>query len=143
MFFSTESSLTFKSMAEVIQAHPNWNFKIRSGNEMIFKQKAESGERDFVTFWKRLETYPQTSIYDSIEDAIKEIQNEQTVIHLSDKTLRQYFLQNPKSLRPKTVFPVEQKGEIENMIVTNNSLLGPMLKYGCRVLLEKGVFDIL
>ena len=130
-------------MAEVIKAHPSWNFKIRSGNEMIFKQKAESGETDFVTFWKRLQSYPQTSIYDSIEDAIKEIQSEQTVIHLSDKTLRQYYLQNPQSVRPKTVFPEEQKGEIENMIVTNNSPLGPMLKYGCRMLLEKGVFDIL
>ena len=65
------------------------------------------------------------------------------MIHLSDKTLRQYFLQNPKSTRPKTVFPEEQKGEIENMIVTKNSPLAPMLKYGCRILLEKGFFDIL
>ena len=130
-------------MSEVIQAHPNWKFMIRSGNEMIFKQKAEQGETTFVKFWERLQNYPEDTIYDSIDDGIKKIQNEQAVIHLSDKTLRQYFLENPQSQRPKKVFPEEQKGEIENMIVTKNSPLGPMLRYGCRVLLEKGVFDIL
>ena len=143
MFFSTESSFSFKSMSEVIQAHPKWKFKIRSGHEAFFKQNAEQGKTDFITFWNRVQNYPENTVYDTIDNAMIEIQSQPTVIHLSDKALRQYFLQNPKSSRPKTVFPEEQKGEMENMIVTANSPLGPMLKYGCRILREKGIFDIL
>ena len=143
MFFSTESSFSFTSMSEVIQAYPKWKFKIRSGNEAIFKQKAEQEKTDFITFWNRVQNYPEDTVYDSIDVAIKEIQSQPTVIHLSENLLRQYFLRNPKSSRPKTVYPEEQKGEMENMIVTRNSPLGPMLKYGCRILREKGIFDIL
>ena len=117
--------------------------KSGGGAGLFFKQNAEQGKTDFITFWNRVKNYPENTVYVSIDVAIKEIQSQPTVIHLSDKALRQYFLQNPKSSQPKTVYPEEQKGEMENMIVTANSPLGPMLKYGCHILREKGVFDIL
>ena len=93
MFFSTESSLTFKTMAQVIQEYPNWHFKIRSGYEMIFKEKADAGIADFIEFWNRLQISPDETIYDTIENGVKEIQNRTTVIHVSDKSLRQYLKQ--------------------------------------------------
>ena len=142
MFFSTESTATFESITEVIRAYPKWKLNIREGNEMIFYQKAKANDDDFRKFWDRIESYPQDTVFNSIDTAIRNIEERQIVIHLSEKVLRQYFMENPSKTKPKTILSKEER-RIENMIVTENSPLGPILTFGCNKLLEKGIIDIL
>ena len=142
MFFSTESTATFESITEVIRAYPKWKLNIREGNEMIFYQKAKANDDDFRKFWDRIENYPQDTVFNSIDTAIRNIEERQIVIHLSEKVLRQYFMENPSKTKPKTILSKEER-RIENMIVTENSPLGPILTFGCNKLLEKGIIDIL
>ena len=142
MFFSTETTATFETVTEIIRSYPEWKLNIREGNEMLYYQKAEAGNKDFQVFWNRVKNEPKNTIFSSIDDAIRRISDEQVVIHLSDKLLRQYFMENPTKTKPKTVSLKGQK-RIENMIVTDNSPLGPILTHGCNKLLERGVIDIL
>ena len=110
--------------------------------KLLFYQKAEAGDKDFRAFWSRVQEHPQDTIFHSVENAITRIGEEQVVIHLSDKLLRQYYMENPTITRPKTIFSKGEK-RIETMIVTDNSPLGPILTHGCNKLLERGVIDIL
>ena len=142
MFFSTEVTATFESITQIIRSYPTWKLSIREGNEMLFYQKAEAGDKDFRAFWSRVQEHPKDTVFHSVENAIKRIGEEQVVIHLSDKLLRQYYMENPTITRPKTIFSKGEK-RIETMIVTDNSPLGPILTHGCNKLLERGVIDIL
>ena len=142
MFFSTEVTTSFDSIREVMRAYPKWKLNIRSGNEMLFLQKAEEGDEDYLNFWNMIQNYPEDIFFNSIDEAMQKINGDKVVVHLSDKVMRQYFKANPTKNKPNT-FPSKGEKRVENMIVTENSPLGPILTFGCRLLLEKGIIDIL
>ena len=142
MFFSTEVTTGFDSIREVMRAYPKWKLNMRSGNELLFLKKAEEGDEDYVNFWNRVQNNPEETVFNSIEEAVQKIERDQVVVHLADKALRQYFKANPTKTKPKT-FASKGDKQVENMIVTENSPLGPVLTFGCRVLLERGIIDIL
>ena len=125
-----------------MRAYPKWKLNMRSGNELHFIQKAKEGDEDYVNFWNRVQTYPKETIFDSIDEAVQRIEGDQVVVHLADKALRQYYKANPTKVKPNA-FASKDGHRIENMIVTLNSPLGPILSFGCRLLLEKGIIDIL
>ena len=143
MFFTTELTIPFDSRRDVMNAYPEWKMKFRSGMEKIFHDKAEDGDDElYVEFWERFLNTPEEVQYKSIAEGIREINEDQIVIHISDKSLRQYFKYSPGSQKPKT-FPSEGENLGEYMIVTENSPLASILNYGFRILYENGVMHLL
>ena len=142
MFFSTEVTTTFNSMKDVLKAYPKWKLNIRNGTQALFHSMAEDGDKDYTKFWNRLQKYPKQTIFNSIDEGYNNIVEDQIMAHLNERDLRYYMKNNPTKPKPKTI-PVVPKSFIENMIVTENSPLGPMLRFGCESLIERGVIDIL
>ena len=142
MFFTTEIAMPFETRLDAMNAHPEWKTKIREGNDMFFREYAEEGIRVYVEFWDRLQNTPEEVYFGSIKEGMEIIADDQIVIHIAEKALTQYFKANPTVQRPHT-FPSEGEGFIENLVVTDNSPLGPILGLGCRILFENGVMDSL
>ena len=71
------------------------------------------------------------------------MKNGQVIIHINEKSLRQYFKENPSEIRPKTFQSEGENLKIENMLVTNNSPLGPILSHSSLILRESGIMATL
>ena len=142
MFFTTEITVPFETRTQGMLAYPEWKTMIRRGNDRNFRELAEEGIPVYVEFWNRLEETPEEVYYSSIKDGVDLIRNEQVIIHISGKALRQYFKSSPKGVRPKT-FPSEGETLAENLVITNNSPLGPILTLGCVELRETGIMGTL
>jgi hypothetical protein len=142
MFFTTEITVPFESRDQAMKAYPEWKTMIRRGNDRNFKEQAEEGVPIYIEFWKRLQETPDEVYYGSISDGVELIRNDQVIIHISGKALRQYFKSNPSGLKPKT-FPSEGENLAENMVVTENSPLAPILSFGCISLRETGIMGTL
>ena len=142
MFFTTEITVPFETRMQALLAYPEWRTMIRKGNDRNFKELAEEGIPVYIDFWNRLQETPEETYYGSIKNGIDLIRNEQVIIHISGKALRQYFKSNPYGVRPKT-FPSEGENLAENLVITNNSPLGPILTLGCVALRETGIMGTL
>ena len=142
MFFTTEITVPFETRLQAMLAYPEWKTMIRRGNDRNFREQAEEGIPVYVEFWDRLQETPEEVYYGSIKDGIELIRKEQVIIHISGKALRQYFKSNPYGVRPKT-FPSEGENLAENLVITNNSPLGPILTLGCVELRETGIMGTL
>ena len=142
MFFTTEITVPFETRMQALLAYPEWKTMIRRGNDRNFKELAEEGIPVYIEFWNRLEQTPEEVYYSGIKDGVELIRSEQVIIHISGKALRQYFKSNPYGVRPKT-FPSEGENLAENLVITNNSPLGPILSLGCVALRETGIMGTL
>ena len=116
--------------------------KIRNSTQFFFQSRAKDGDEDYQTFWNRIERNPEETIFNSIGEAYQDIEDNQIVAHLNEKYLR-YYTKNHLVKRPPKTIPAVPKTLIENVIVTKNSPLGPILSHGCKLLAEKGIIDIL
>ena len=90
-----------------------------------------------------MQNKPEEVFYKSISDGIELIRNDQVIIHISRKALRQHFKKNPTGPRPKTFQSEGQNFKTENLLVTDNSPLGPILSFGCQIKRESGIMSTL
>ena len=134
MFFSTEVSIPFETLRQVIQAYPDWKLQIPPGLEVFFIYQAQDGDRDYVQFWERLQNLPEETYFDF---DIQRMRKERVVVFAPDVPTRAYMNANPAAREGLHVFD-KRKPELCNLIVTDNSPLGPVLKYGARLIIEKG-----
>ena len=142
MFFTTDVTVPFETRMQALLAYPEWKTMIREGNDRNFNELAEEGIPVYIDFWNRLEETPEEVYYGGIKNGVDLIRNEQVIIHISGKALRQYFKSNPFEVRLKT-FPSEGENLAENLVVTKNSPLRPILTYGCVALRETGIMGTL
>ena len=54
MFFSSELTLPFNSIENVMRSYPDWNLKFIDGNDIHFIFKAKSGDYLYSEFWERV-----------------------------------------------------------------------------------------
>ena len=142
MFFTTEITIPFQSLKEVLLAYPEWKLRFRNGNDVLFHKKSQTmNDIIYDEFWERTNKNPQEVKFSGIEEGIQYLQEDQVVIHISDGLLKQYYKNNPSMRRPKT-FSSEGEKFGENMIVTENSPLGPILTNGFQTLYENGIVDL-
>ena len=143
MFFTTEVTVPFETQRQIMLAYPEWKMKFRKGNEKLFYNKAETSD-DIVykEYWDRAVVEPKYVKYETLEDGLQSVFEEQVAIHIDEGSLKHYFKNNPTSPRPK-YFPSEGEKVGEYMIVSENSPLGPILNHGFRILCENGVVDML
>ena len=143
MFFTTEITIPFQSQKEVMLAYPEWKMRFRKGNEVLFYKKSEvMDDAIYDDYWERATNSPEEVKYNSIEEGINYLFEDQVVIHVSNGLLKQYYKNNPKTVQPKT-FSSEGEKFGENMIVTKNSPLGPILGKGFQILCENGIVDLI
>ena len=58
MFFTSEATLPFETMKDVIGAYPGWKLMMQSGNEIYFISRALDGDPYFNTFLGRMRDKP-------------------------------------------------------------------------------------
>jgi hypothetical protein len=111
-----------------------------SGYDVYFAVPAEQGDPDYAKFWERVENKREETVYNSVEEGLKSLQEGQNVIHISERMLKRYFLERPYIQQPVKVF-AKGKPEFKTIIVTLNSPLKPIFEFGIRSLMQGGASD--
>ena len=137
MFFSTEITVPFENMRQVMQAYPDWKLQMMHGMQVFFIYHVQDGDPDYVGFWDRVENLPDETTFSTFDEGVRRMQEEFGVILFEEGRLKGYMKENPAAQQGLKVFDKRSR-EFYNMIVTNNSPLGPMLKHGAGTILEKG-----
>ena len=140
MFFSTEVSISFNSIRDVIRAYDNWKLMMMEGNEVHFVYYVQDGDPDYTEFWDRKLNKPEETVFSAPKQGISRMQNDRVVLHLQESTLKGHLLEHPEAGYNIKVFG-GSKPEYFNIMLNNNSPLGPMLRFGCLRLSEFGVMD--
>ena len=143
MFFTTESHIPFNSMRDVIRAYPDWKLMMKAGTDIYFLPYVESNDSDYIKFWNRVHDNPKESVYNSIEDVIEEYEKDSVVIHVSEAAVDVYTKYGRYDMANKLDVFYKGSSEYFNLIVSNNSPLGPILQHGSKIMFERGVFDYL
>jgi hypothetical protein len=81
MFFTSEISLPFNSIEDVMRAYPDWKLKMMSGNDVHFQYKAIQGDPLYAEFWDRVTNMPEETVFYSIEEGLDILMNERAVMH--------------------------------------------------------------
>ena len=140
MFFSSEITIPFEGIRDVIRAYPDWKLKMMDGNDALFQPRALAGDVDYGAFWKRVEDDPEESIYANIVAGLEDLLEGQYVIHVSAAMLRGFFRENPFFHQGLKVFGRE-KSVFNAIIFTKNSPVAPVFRAGLRRLRERGVLQ--
>ena len=141
MFFTANVPNPFNSRSDVMKAHPEWRLKFRNGNFRLFMDKAEDGHDPiYKQYWHRAKENLNGYQYQSIAEGVKEMQDSQVAIHALDTLLKQYYKNSPNAKIP-TFVPSEGEFGWENMVVTENSPLGPIFQKEFDKLGENGIVD--
>jgi hypothetical protein len=138
MYFSTKIDIPFTSIEDVIQAYPAWKLMIRPGSLINIIPHVERGDPDFIAFWDRVQKKPEETVFSSVEDVLTNHKDDAVVI-LTPRSLIDWHNKygNPEQhgmLEIISVGIVEPRA----MVTTKNSPLGPVLKHGVQIMLERG-----
>ena len=142
MFFSTEIGVPFETMRQVMQAYPDWKLQLQMGMQVFFVYQVQDGDPDYVKFWDRIENLFEETVFEKWDEGIRRMREDFGVILFEQGRLKAYMKNNPEAQQGLQVFDKSTK-EFYNIIVTNNSPLGPVLKYGAGTILETGKINSL
>ena len=140
MFFSTEVSITFDSIRDVMRAYDDWKLMMQDVNDVYFVYFVEDGDPDYTAFWDRKLNKPEETVFKSAEEGVTRMRQERVVLHLQEGTLKGYLKENPELSDNIKVF-APSSPEYFNIIVNNNSPLGPVFQQASLLLVEQGVRD--
>ena len=140
MFFSTEVSLPFETATDVMRAYDAWKLMMQYGNDVYFIGKVDDGDPDYVAFWDRKNNLPDETVYNSVSEGVDTMLNNLVVIHIQEGTIRGFVKENPEKGQGIKLF---DRGSVQpyNLIVVDNSPLGPPLRFAARTAMETGVLD--
>ena len=142
MFFSTEVINSFETMRQVIQAYPDWNLHVLSGSEAFVIYRAIDGDPDYMAFWERMKNLPDETVLKidggEPKETHQKIRNERAVLLVPEEGLLRWSMNtNPTDKEGLRLFD-KGRNRFKNLVVTNNSPLGPILRYGAGLASEKG-----
>ena len=140
MFFSTEVSLPFETTREVMNAYDDWKLMMQAGNEVFFVNKALEGDPEYAEFWDRRNNLPDETVFSSVSNGVDLMLNNLIVIHVGESVIRGFIKNNPKKGIGIKLFD-RGATEAHNIILVNNSPLGPALRLAARNAIETGVLD--
>ena len=147
MFFTTEITVPFETLKEAVLAYPEWKLRLKQGDEGFVFVLASDGDEEAVTLFDRIQNSPDKAQFQSVEEGIKKMTTEKSAILLSENELRLYNRHYPIKQNFK-VFPGDWdvngvKGKMNEIIVPENSPLGPVLSRGFQLLYENGMMTAL
>lgn len=59
MFFTSEVSIPFNTIYDVMKAYPEWKLKMMNGDDVYFQYKALEGDVLYKEFYDRVKTNPK------------------------------------------------------------------------------------
>ena len=142
MFFSSELTLPFNSIEDVMKSYPNWSLKFVDGNDIHFIVTAKSGDPLYSEFWERVTNMREEHVFQNVEEGLNMIEKERAVIHIGEGRLMSYFNTNPFRQQKLKVFAKSQP-KPQGLIVQLNSPLKPILQAAFNALTEAGIKDVL
>ena len=137
MFFIEEQTLPFNSIEDVMR-DPDWNLKMRVGNDVFFKVKAEAGDPLYSEFWEKVGKMPDEHTFQNLEEGLNLMRKERAVIHIGEGTLKSYFRKNPYHQQNLKVF-AKSMVQPAGIVVNLNSPLRPILRAASTALAEAGI----
>ena len=66
MFFSSEITLPFETIGDVMGTYPTWNLMVDGGSDAIYRAKAVDGDRDYIDFVRRMDSAPDLTLFSTI-----------------------------------------------------------------------------
>ena len=138
MFFSTEITVPFETMRQVMRAYPDWKLQMMHGMQVFFIYKVQDGDPDYVGFWDRVENLPDETVFTEFDEGIRRMRENFGIVLFEEGRVKSYMKANPAAEQGLKVFDKRGK-EFYNIIVTDNSPLGPVFKYGAGKVLETGI----
>ena len=138
MFFSSDTNLPFDDIKDVMNLYPHRKLMMRKAYDVFYLHHVQSGDKDYEQFWNRVKRNPEETVFTSVEEVFRKFPDGGVVIHESEPAIRTYL--DSCGGKRKEHFDAFVKGNAEyrNLIVTKGSPLGPILRYGTRLLLERG-----
>ncbi|TRY67601.1 hypothetical protein TCAL_05368 [Tigriopus californicus] len=137
MFFTSEITIPFRTIRDVMQAYPDYKLLMMDGNDVHFQYKALQGDPDYATFWNRVVNQRAETVVGSLEEGLQKIQSERAVLHVFAGMLRGYFQDNPFHQQNLKIF-AQQKPQFQSIIFPSNSPLRAVFQSGSLILRENG-----
>ena len=138
MFFSSDTSLAFNDIKDVMKLYPQRKLMMREAYDVYYIHHVKTGDKDYTEFWNRVKQHPEETVFTSVEEVFGKFPGGGVVIHESEKAIRTYLEECGGKRKEHFDAFVQGRAEYRNLIVTKNSPLGPILNYGTRLLLERG-----
>ena len=142
MFFTSELTLPFNSIEDVLRSYPDWNLKFKDGDDRSFIVKAKSGDPLYAEFWERVTSNREEYTFQNLEEGLDMIKKDRAVIYIGEGQLTSYFEKNPFHQQKLKVFAKSQP-QPAGIVVELNSPLTPILRAASTTLAEAGIKDAL
>ena len=142
MFFTSELSIPFNSIEDVMLAYPSWKLKMMTGNDVHFQYKALQGDPLYSQFWDRVTNLPEETVFANLPEGLDILLQERAVIHTFTGMLKGFFQANPFRQQNLKVFAYGRP-TYYTLIIPFNSPLKPILQKASNILTETGANDYL
>ncbi len=70
MFFTSEQTIPFNSIEDVMKAYPDWSLKMMSGNDVHFQYKALQGDPLYSQFWDRVINKREETVFNNLQEGL-------------------------------------------------------------------------
>lgn len=136
MFFTSEQSIPFQSIEDVMRAYPDWSLKMMNGNDVHFQYRALQGDPLYAEFWDRVINKREETVFGNLREGLAMLKRERAVIHTDAGMLKGFFKANPFYSQNLKVF-ARGRAEFYTLILPFNSPLKPILQKICSQLQGK------
>ena len=126
-------------MRDVMRAYPDWKLQMMAGMQVFFIYKVQDGDPDYVKFWDRVLNLPEETTFVEFEEGIRRMHENFGIVLYEEGRVKYYMKQHPKDQEGLNVFGKKGR-EFYNVIVKDNSPLGPIFRYGAGKVLETGMY---
>ncbi|XP_059098280.1 uncharacterized protein LOC131892427 [Tigriopus californicus] len=140
MFFSTKAAPPFTGFREIVQAYPNWVLKTLAGTDIVFYDRAESGDPDFKAFYERMVENPEETTFTDTAHVLKEMDTNYIGIMANTHSLQYAFETNLDLTTPLEILETLNEAWY-NVILTKNSPLSPMIRRGINSLRDNALLE--
>jgi hypothetical protein len=137
MFFTSENTIPFNSIYDVMKAHQDWKLVFGDEEEASIVLYAEI-DPDYAKYWALVQANPDEYKYKSVKEGLDMISESQTVMKIDASILRGYINANPFHMQRINVFAtVTFKPSC--LIFPHNSPLKPIFTKAAISIQEKGL----
>jgi hypothetical protein len=137
MFFTSEITIPFNSITDVMQAHPDWKLVFLDGEEATIALNVER-DPDYADYWARVQTNPDEYMFKSMKEGLDMIAKSETVMQTDYDKISGYFKANPFYVQRINIFAtVDQSAN--TLVFPHNSPLKSIFTKGVTRIQENGL----
>ena len=143
MFFSTKSENPFENIKDVMRAYPDWKLLMQSGTDIDYLPYVESGDEDYIKFWKRVKKTPDDFVFTEFEKTLSERRQDRVVLPTSQSAVNVYKKHSKDGIAEELEVFGHGSYTYYGLITTKNSPLAVILQHGSNIMSERGAFSYL